>query len=830
MSIFKTLLLEASLLSEDVFFKEILNIVDENDDTLNLFKKAIKENEKSKDIYKNFSATSGVNIKKLSQYYKVILEEMKSIDRQEDFKSVLLNLINFHEKISKKLSEDERDNILDGVFSYLDICKRLYLEMDKISLEDNYLVKNKDTWEKVAENKLWVAIYPKTQQSFIEWSTSMPNCVKESYKGNPDARVAWCTSRREANNLWENYATSAACFILIKKEPHKIISNEKINKICLDMIKKGYSEEEVDIKRKELTLETERYKEENKFLNVYGYNKKDKNRRISFKVDIEKYDIQLSSNDTSDYDENDPKQKVMYDFGKKGWDTDDNLSNTVNADNSLMSMSNLKSVVDDEIIQSCINYTKENFSSVDETPVELFFRKQKLKDIKEMLVITSNFAINKNPVTEPENQVYFSDISDSLSRFFYNSEDGDPYENFDNILNDKVLNKTVDITSCISYLFFFGARDNSKEGMLIIDLLNYFLKNDYPLVGQKIHRDILISDRLKHKLITFDAMSTFHRLDIDITSKFFTYKRKVLFELFKNAKNIDIKRKFNNIICSDMIFYKDSDFSREELSDELEYGEFIKYYKDEDEQMFSDYIDWLIKKINRFSDSFQIFKETIEDVLEQVKDVFGDESIELDVFFERIDNFLKTKDFTKESFFIDKIDIDEICYSQSYIEKLIKDSNFVLGDKKKYNDINKKDFKKIVDSFFDKVMSGLILDIDISIFFDIVDVVVNFNDAESVKKIVDCCMKKRFVLNFFKLGYRNNTISGFKDLIIKNTNYIINGNDFIAEIDDEKSHTKDYVKILDKMKARDKEYSELLTRAEQGDLDLNSYIRFLSLL
>lgn len=831
MSIFKTLLLEASLLSEDVFFKEILEINDEDDNELNLFKSAIQNSTKPKEVYMSFSKSTGINIKKLSQYYKIILKEMKSIDKQEGFKAILLNLSNFHEKISKKLSEEERDNILDGIFDYTDICKRLYIEMDKISLEDNYLNKNKDSWEKVAENNLWVAIYPKTRQSFIEWSTSMPSGVKESYKGNPDARVAWCTSRREANNLWENYAATAACFILIKKEPHKINSKEKIEKICSELIKKGLELEEVNKKRTELTLEAERLEKENKILKIYGYNKKDKNRRISFKVDIEKGDIQLNGADISKYDENDPKQKVMYDFGEKGKIENEKLTNSVNSDNSLMSLSNLKSVVDEDIIEACINYTKENFSIEDDkTPVRLFYKKQKLKDIKEMLVITSNFATNKNPVTDPENQIYFADISDSLSRFFYDSEDGDPYSNFDNILNDKVLNKTVSLTSCISSLFFFGARDKTEEEKLITSLLNHCLSNDYPLLGQKLHRNILSSNRLKHKLITFETMSTFHRLDIDITSKFFTYKRKVLFELFKKAESNDIKRKFNEIICSDMIHYKDSDFSREELSDELEYGMFIEYYENESEEMYSKYVEWLIKKINRFSDNFEIFKETIVDNIDKAKEVFGKESYEVDIFFEKVDEFLKNKEFVKENFFIDAIDIDKITNSQSFIEKLIEDSNFVLGEKKKYNDINKQDFRKIVNSLFNKIISGVVLDIEASTLFDIVEVVNNFKDEVAAQKIVECAIKKRFVLNFFKLGYRENVVSGFKELLLRKSNSIEYSDIFIEEVEKESSPDKDYGQILTRMKVRDEEYKELLRKAESGELDLNSYIRFLSLL
>jgi hypothetical protein len=73
-------------------------------------------------------------------------------------------------------------------------------------------------------------------------------------------------------------------------------------------------------------------------------------------------------------------------------------------------------------------------------------------------------------------------------------------------------------------------------------------------------------------------------------------------------------------------------------------------------------------------------------------------------------------------------------------------------------------------------------------------------------------------------------VSGFKELILRNSNSIEYSDIFIEEVEKENSANKDYGQILTKMKARDEEYKDILRKAESGELDLNSYIRFLSLL
>jgi hypothetical protein len=840
MSIFKSVLLEASLINTEVFFKDILSIEAKDDNLLSEFQDIIikegGELANAKTVYLKFKDLCGLNIKKYHEYFKLIIDELNSINKQEDFRTIIFNVKSFHEKVYRSLDQSVKDDILDGLFDYVDLCKRLYLTMDKISLEDNYLKKYPDTWEKVAENDLWLAIYPKTQQAFIEWSTTMSDMTKESYKGTPEARVSWCTSRKEANNLWTTYATSAACFILVKKQANKIPSLEKVDKICKSLEKQGYSYEDVDEKRKQLLDSIEKMKKENETLNIYGYNKKDKYRRISFKIDVSDYTIQDSGKSLKDYGEIGTEQLVMYDMDavelseKKA-----SLTNSVNADNSLMTMSVLQKVVPKDIISACIEYTKSNFSKEEgERPLDLFLKKQKLKDIKEMLAVITNFITNKNPITDPANQVYYSEAADFMSLYLYNKGEEQAIQDLDNILNDKVLNKAVDITACITSFFYYGTGNSSKEDKLINKLFNHFLQNDYSLLGNKIHKNILLGDMFKHKnasIITIETQATFHRLNLEITSGFFANKRKRLFYLYKNAKTKLEKDRFNKIICSNIIRYKDEDFSKKEVSDELEFGVFISNYIDEDINHFSSYIKWLINKINRFSSSQEELKETAVDICGVVSDTFGDDSFHLKITLEIMEEFFNNKtEYDTTSFIIDDIDLNELVYSHSYISKLFNDSNLVKGEKQKFNDLNGEDVYKIVSTLCNEILNNRMIDIDALTFFDIIEAICTLEEINSANQIVNCCLEKPFVLNYFKLGYQVKKVEKFKELVEKNKSSIDNAELFLTKLQEKHYKQKDFEDILTKMKIRDEEYSELLKKAERGEIDLNSYIRFLSLL
>lgn len=838
MSIFKSLLLEASLISTEEFFKDMLTVDSKEDSLLSSLQEIITseggQSAKPKIVYKKFQELSGINIKKYHEYFKLILNELKSIHKQEDFRAILTNVQNFHEKVYRSLDAAVKDDIVDGVFSYLDLCKRLYLSMDKISLEDNYLKKYSDTWDKVAENDLWVAIYPKTQQAFIEWSTTLADGSKESYKGTPEARVSWCTSRKEANNLWATYAVTAACFILIKKSVNKIPSLAKIDAKCKGLEKQGYSSEEIEKVRNEMLDSVDKMTRENETLKIYGYNKKDKYRRISFKINIGDYSIQDSGKSLEDYGEIGTQQLVTYDMSETELsEKKAPFTNSVNADNSLMTMSILQKVVPEDIINACIEYTKANFTKEEgKRPLDLFLSKQKLKDVKEMLAVTTNFIVNKNPITDPASQVYYSETADFMSLFFYNKGEEKAYKILDNILNDRVLNEAVDITACMTSLFYFGTGGSTKEDMLVNKLLNYFLKNDYPLVGQKIHRSILLGNLFNYKreFITLDAMSTFHRLDLEISSGFFAYRRKTLFKLYKNAKSEKEKEEFNNIICSNLIRYKDEDLGREDISDELEYGMFISQYYGESTDHFKCYIEWLLEKIKRFSDDKQMFGDTAADVFDVIVETFGQESLQVELSLDIIKEFFENFDNQSLSFIIDNVDLNELVYSHSYIRKILKDSNLVRGKKVKYNDLNENDLYNIVSTLCKEVLNNKILDIDNLAFFDIIHAICTLEELRSANEIVNCSIKKPYILNYFKSGFRLETIEEFKNLLLRNKGSIVNADLFLEKLEEKQYKSKDYEDILSKMKIRDEEYSELLKKAERGEIDLNSYVRFLSLL
>lgn len=804
---FKKLLLEGSILDQNIFFKSLIekdiSWNSGEDQAFNYLKSLIysyiEKEIKISSLYHEFKKTFGVNLKQMD-FFRVILKELENPYKIDSFLTILNNIQIFSERIYKNISQEIKNEIIEGKVDYQELCKKVYTLYDKFKVDSGFVEREEgNQWEKVYENKKWVAIYPKTQKAFIEWSTTLSNGKKESYtKGNEDARVSWCTSRREPNNEWRNYAKNSACFILIKKIPPKIPSSRKTKIDIENLLDKNPAYVQDVIERKYFE-KLENLKEEADFLKVNGYNINDVYRRISYKVDIatniEKFYPDTLSNLYSElkatayfkynYD-------VISDFNNV--DEEEKVTLSVNADNCYMSNYKLQKEVDSDVLEACKKYTEVNFTPKN-TPLNLYYENITKEEVKEVILISSMFH-KKIPVVSDVVFDYI-EIAEFVSDYIEKSNLDEVVKTFNYLIDDRSLVETIGFIPLLNIVFRNYSKSKNYEEVLNIILSKKEVANYQSLVGGIILK-------LGLEKISVNNIFNSKSVDTSVLNKLFNEDREKLYELYEYSCQ-HLQKEDTDWIFEFICNYSISNSVISES--EVEYLEYFEYIIDEGiSKHIVDYIKWIIL-INKHRSNL-----SFTEVIKEVKN-----SIELNYDFQEVRVYFEKalKDITQGihkninlTRIMNNLSVEVIVRSDSLLQQVLPEDLSIVNNPSSNKEVSNNELTLILKEIDKGYNNQEITTFDKDSLVSLLKALVLSKNVININTLCNIAINNpKFMLSFVGDKVETDYISKFLNFLRKYKTQVV-----------EKFFEKIEEYDLKISLAKEKDYEEIIRKREKRDI------------